>query len=484
MQSYYDDNDPLSIETYGKAMIGMTFNEIITAYDAVYSSNNSTSSENVKNKGNYGLVVEKYYFGYTPNSISQSDFPRANVELKVTPYEIKSNGELKAGERLVLTMISNTRPVEIDFYHSHVWNKCRLMLLVCYWRNKTIKSTFDYPIKYVSLFTPPKEDLLIIINDYNSIINKIVAGRAHELSESDTMYLGACTKGSTAQKSIQAQYYPPHTPAKRRAFCLKTSYMSSILNKLIKPGFTTYETIVKSDDVLKNTTFEDFVIKTIGQYSGLTDRKLSNNFGLDYSNNKSQWISLAFRMLGIKSNQATEFIKANITIKAIRLEDNGTMRESSSLPTICFKELVEEIWEESSLYRYFEETKFLFVVFKRHRGNYVLRGAQLWNMPFQDLNETVFQGWNDTKKIVKQGVQLTKRKSGNEVENNLPKLNSNRIIHVRPHAQKRYYDFGDGEIIGEDKNNGDELPDGRWMTKQSFWLNNSYILSQLDENLK
>lgn len=30
----------------------------------------------------------------------------------------------------------------------------------------------------------------------------------------------------------------------------------------------------------------------------------------------------------------------------------------------------------------------------------------------------------------------------------------------------------------------EQLPDGRWMTKQSFWLNNTYILSQLDDKLK
>ena len=29
-----------------------------------------------------------------------------------------------------------------------------------------------------------------------------------------------------------------------------------------------------------------------------------------------------------------------------------------------------------------------------------------------------------------------------------------------------------------------ELPDGRRLTKQCFWLNNSYILSQLDKQFK
>ena len=40
----------------------------------------------------------------------------------------------------------------------------------------------------------------IIKDDYEKIVRKIQNGRAHELSEGDTMYLGACTKGATAKK--------------------------------------------------------------------------------------------------------------------------------------------------------------------------------------------------------------------------------------------------------------------------------------------
>ena len=54
------------------------------------------------------------------------------------------------------------------------------------------------------------------------------------------------------------------------------------------------------------------------------------------------------------------------------------------------------------------------------------------------------------------------------------------IIHVRPHTDKSYYLFPDGTHYGNgtlaDTN---ELPDGRWMTTMSFWLNSSYVLKQL-----
>ena len=37
-------------------------------------------------KGAIGTVLEESWFGYTPNSESEPDFPEAGVELKATPY--------------------------------------------------------------------------------------------------------------------------------------------------------------------------------------------------------------------------------------------------------------------------------------------------------------------------------------------------------------------------------------------------------------
>ncbi len=174
---------------------------------------------------------------------------------------------------------------------------------------------------------------------------------------------------------------------------------------------------------LEGKTFEEYIVSKIDSYAGKTDKELCAMFDRDYNNNKAQWIDLAYRMLGIKSNKAEEFAKAQIVVKAIRLEENGTMRENSPLPALNFKELVSQDWEDSDLFTYFDETKFLFVVFRRHGGTYTLKGAQLWNMPYMDLNETVYQGWEDIRKVVSDGVIFTKvkQKNGTVIKNNLPK---------------------------------------------------------------
>ena len=488
----YDESDPESIERYAKKLIGHTFNEVLSwELPSSVGETDETKSygeKSEKHKGKLGELIEEFYFGYKPNSNPVPDFPKAGVELKVTPYEKRKSGKLSAGERLVLTMIQYDVPVEPDIKKSHFWYKCQLLLLIFYLRDRAIANNLDFQIDYVKLFELPEEDLEIIIQDYKIIIDKIASGKAHELSESDTNYLGACTKGATAEKSIVPQsQYAPTVNAKRRAFCFKTSYMTYVLNTYVVPDKTTYEPIVKDAKELKEQTFEEIITSKIDRYIGKTDKELCELFDREYNNNKAQWIDLAYRMLGIKSSKAEEFEKAQIVVKAIRIEEdnkhNIKMVESSPIPTFSFKELVEEDWEDSELFTYFDETRFFFVVFKKEGDTYTLKGSQLWNMPYKDLNEKAYSGWEAIRKVLIDGVELTVTSNG--VKNNFPKKGDNEVIHIRPHAQKSFYVFEDGSTYGSGSiSDSDELPDGRRMTKQSFWLNNTYIVSQLENRLK
>ncbi len=73
----------------------------------------------------------------------------------------------------------------------------------------------------------------------NKITAKIRSGKAHELSEGDTTYLGACRKG---QKGDADQFYTLPSgelceiPAPRRAFSLKPQYMRMVLDFIQKSG--------------------------------------------------------------------------------------------------------------------------------------------------------------------------------------------------------------------------------------------------------
>ena len=67
--------------------------------------------------------------------------------------------------------------------------------------------------------------------NWEKIREKIRNGIAHEISEGDTFYLGACTKG-TNSSSVRKQPFSPIL-AKQRAYSLKPKYLNIIIQKAL-----------------------------------------------------------------------------------------------------------------------------------------------------------------------------------------------------------------------------------------------------------
>lgn len=410
---------------------------------------------NPRSKGSLGQLIEKHFFFYDINSNSEADFNEAGVELKVTPYTIKSNGDLRAKERLVLSIINYMKDYEEeDFLKSHVYQKCSLMLLIFYLYDP-YKARLDYLINYINLFKFPEEDLEIIKNDYKIIINKIKNGKAEELSESDTNYLGACTKGANAN-SLREQ---PNSPVKamQRAFCLKNSYMSYILNHYIANKTDEYEPVIKDVNDLKEQTLEEYIINKLKPYYNQDVEFLKMKFNIPYQfSNKSFTYLLAKGMLDVVNEKIEEFEKANIKIKAIRLRPDGMPKESMSFPTFKYSTIATEEWLDSELYETFSTTKYLFMIYQYIDENtLVFKKAMFWHVPEKDLNTEIKRVWTETVTRIR-----------NNEYDNLPKISESPILHVRPHAQ----------------NKNDTYPtlDGKQAIKKCFWLNASYIKEQIE----
>ena len=104
-------------------------------------------------------------------------------------------------------------------------------------------------------------------------------------------------------------------------------------------------------------------------------------------------------------------------------------------------------------------------------------------MPYSDIDNQVRHVWERTVDVIKDGVQLTIENG--RVCNNFPGMKDNPVAHVRTHANLTFYDFGDGTIVGTGSRTRDanELPDGRWMTNHSFWINKSYLSDIIKEYL-
>ena len=110
-------------------------------------------------KGAIGTVLEESWFGYTPNSESEPDFPEAGVELKATPY-IRNKKGIRAKERLVCNIINYMTEYQKTFETSDFWHKCQTMLIMSYEHREDV-SKADYCIDRAILFSFPLSALYI-----------------------------------------------------------------------------------------------------------------------------------------------------------------------------------------------------------------------------------------------------------------------------------------------------------------------------------
>jgi len=427
-----------------------------------YDINNRLASKG--NKGGIGQILEEGLFGYAINSISEADFGELGVELKATPVKQNKNKAFAAKERLVLNIINYMKEVEYSFETSSFWRKNETILMMFYFWDKELDRG-DYRILKSVLYTYPEDDLEIIKNDWEIIVGKIRAGKAEELSEGDTMYLGACTKGAN-KNSLRQQPFSD-VPAMQRAFSLKASYMTTLVRKYIKQ-----DNIVSfaSKEELAKKSLETILQERFAPYVGLDMREISQKINYEINpKNKSTIANMISRILGItgtKLDNIEEFSKANIQFKTIRLEPNNMPKEHMSFENVDFDAWLNDSFEESQFYQKFEETKFLFVVFQYREALKenpdripYFKKIVLWNMPEQTIRNEVGLMWRRGRKVLKDGVELTVGHRG--ISNNLPSAKQNHVTHIRPKAKD-----------GKDKV---QLPDGQEITKQAFWLNKEYI---------
>lgn len=447
------------IELISKSAIGKSVNDIL-------NEETVTVEDKEENKGGLGQLIEKYLFGINNNSDSEPDFMPSGIELKVTPYKRIKGGKLSAKERLVLNIIDYMTEYKNTFRSSHFWYKNNKIQLLWYlWEANKDKK--DLIITHEKLLELDKnEDLRQIEEDWNFIINKIREGKAHEISEADTMYLGACSKGANAL-SIREQPFSD-IPAMQRAFCFKNSYMTQLVRKYIG-DYSNVEKVLKGT----NNTFNEFVLNIIAKYKGKSQNELMKEFNMDTKakNVNSMLISRMFNVKG-KLSETEEFQKAKIIPKTIRIEENGRIKESISLPYFKYTEIVNQDWETSDLREELETTKYMFFIFKRKNGEYIFKGIKLWNMPEVDIKTSVMEMWKKTYNTIKTGNIVKSIENGIR-KTNFVGMSENNVCHVRPHGRNAN-DVCKLPVA-------DRLTGATEYTKHCFWINNNYIRKIFNE---
>ena len=470
----YDIASAESIFEYSKGLLGKTLRDFV-GEDYVPK----------KGKGGLGQMVENIYFLLETNNNPEADFSKAGMELKCTPLKKGNKEELLIKERLVCNMINYCEVVNEDFEHSHFYLKCQLMLIMFYLHIKG-RDKLDLKFLISVLWKLPQKDLLIIKHDYDVIIDKIKKGEAHLLSEGDTMYLGACRKGQKGDSLMEQPFSEEGAP--RRAFSLKTAYMRTILQYVEETksnAICNYDPRLNSTELvcvaqLEKKTFEDIVIERLKRFQGKNYIQISYKLAKPLSGAKHKYFMIANAMVTDKISNiddSEEFKKAGITMKTIRIEESGRIKEAMSFENIDYCDVAEEEdWYDSRLYELFSG-KFLFVVYKATGKiikykyyskdkqkevevidkEYVLADEFFWTMPLDDLDwaETY---WNHIRENVKAGHYDTKYWwKGAKPK----KGEKSKKFHVRPK--------------GKDSEDLAPTPQGIEVKKFCYWFNNDYV---------
>ena len=448
------------IQTISKSVLGKSVNDILKEEHIIINNKE-------ENKGGLGQLVEKYLFGIENNNNSEPDFMPAGIELKLTPYKKIRKGQLSAKERLTLNIIDFKEEYKNEFKTSHFWFKNNKIQLLWYlWeKGKDKKDLIITNEKLLELEN--SDDLKQIAEDWNYIIQKIKEGKAHEISEADTMYLGACTKG-TNSLSLREQPFN-YIPAMQRAFCFRSSYMTQLVRKYIG-DYSNVEKVLKN----KTDTFNEFVNNVIIKYKNKTQKELLKEFNIN-TNAKNINSILISRMFNIKGKLVLteEFQKANIIPKTIRIEENGKIIESISFPYFKYTDIINEEWQTCKLKEELETTKYMFFVFKKEHNEYVFKGIKLWNMPEIDIETYVMDMWKKTYNTIKSGNIIKSIDINGIRKTNFVGSSENRVCHVRPHGRNAN-DVCKLPVA-------DKLTGVTEYTKHCFWLNNKYLQEVLSE---
>jgi len=205
----------------------------------------------------------------------------------------------------------------------------------------------------------------------------------------------------------------------------------------------------------KNVTY---IINKINKYKDFSVNNLKELFKIE-SNSKN------LNSLIIKQILKTERIELDLFNLSIKTSSicNKHIKESMSLPTFNFLNLINETWIHSKLYTLLNNG-ILICFFNLVENEYVFDKVKFWIPSESDLIEAK-KVWEKTKKVLESGEIINSLIEINK--NNFPKITHSYLLHVRPH--------------GINKNDTFELPipdnlTGRkYYTKQSFWINSSFL---------
>lgn len=197
-------------------------------------------------------------------------------------------------------------------------------------------------------------------------------------------------------------------------------------------------------------------LNVMSNYYGVNQSKLILKLDIEIKNGLPKNIRNIIAQSILKNYEKKEKISfQNILLKTIRINENNTLLESMSFTQIKYNEIIKESWLNSDLYKTLS-SEFIFLIFKvknKDDNDPIFQSAKFWKMSEADL-DLVNKFWELTKESIRIGDYK-----------NFITIKNNFICHVRTKGL----------------NNKDlmKTPQGTIEPKRGYWLNASYLKTQL-----
>jgi DNA mismatch repair protein MutH len=395
----------------------------------------------VVGKGSAGLLIERF-FGITANSISAPDFLGAGLELKVVPVVVGSKGQRRIKERTVISMIDYSKIVEETWATAHVRSKLEVLLV--FYEVIVGEPLETFTILRVLRWGPDRITEPLLEHDWEAIRSKVASGHAENLTESEGYVLGACTKGPGG--GVLRSQPRSRTEAPSRAFALKPTFMLNLLLDAERndvPELRVLEGLQRS--------YARFVNQTVGS--------MAEEVGVPSSAAKN-WAATVVRK-GVAFAAGRDVEALGLTVRVPRVDPQLRPYEHISFPSFRHADLVEEEWNDSLLLSYIEYMLFAPVMgpTKDTLPNRCTVMAPVYWQPDAADVALIRTEWTMFRDAIRAGDAR-----------DLPTGASTKAIHVR--------------TKGRDSTDLDQLADGTWVTKKSFWLNADFVQQVLHGGMR
>lgn len=445
-----------------------------------------------------GDVVEESILGYPSDSRQEADIivDGVEVEVKTTGIRRKSKknkiNHYDAKEPMTITAVSPEKIIYEEFLHSNFWNKLEHMLLIYYlYDSKTTVSAAGYanfPIKGYEFHKFNNEEKEILEKDWN-IVRDFIKNLQIKYSVPEDEYPRISSELRPHLMMIDTAPKWPNRPR----FRLKRAAVSTMVQQYFGRKFEQLD-----DSITSFAELENRLKQFTHLYKGKTVRELIHIFNISVKLNKKGDVSkniteqIVTSMFGAKSKKISSielFSEIGLISKTITITTKGYRTEDTKLMPVDFTEWqdLNKDFIDSSLYEYFSQNQFLFIVFEEQNGDdklldNIFIGFKRFIFEENFINQEVKRTWDDTRDLLlnnKLKESIERYKSGNH--KGQPIINKNGLVRtsVNLPKSKEYPIFLRG--TGVDSSDKSEIINGISLYRQSVWVKGKLLTNKLSE---